>query len=138
MPPAPYHWELRNGQSPWRPRDGAGLLSFNGSLFMLGGWRYRSDVPSGPGGLLDQKFENTIWTVDSEVWRSDDDGKSWQNVTARAGWPGRHTFGHVVHNAKMFVVGGDIYSDTNDVRALLIRPIYSEYILNIYILKYIF
>eukprot|EP01050_Picozoa_sp_SAG11_P018209 SAG11_NODE_2715_length_3051_cov_5.943089_1_plen_294_part_00 len=117
---AVYSWELRTGAASWRPRDGAGMLSFGGSLYLLGGWRYRVDVPSGPGGLIDDGFTNrdgvkAQWTVDSEVWRSDDDGRSWVCASPRAPWAGRHSFGYVVHDGKMWIVGGDIYSDTNDV-----------------------
>ena len=99
--------------APWRPRDGAGLVSFDGSLWLLGGWRVREDGPSGPGNLEDTAFEGTGWTVDSEIWKSDD-GSAWEYV-ASAPWPGRHTAGYVVHAGRMWVVGGDCYSNSADV-----------------------
>ena len=110
---AGYEIEPLTLDAPWRPRDGAGLVSFDGSLWLLGGWRVREDGPSGPGGLEDTTFEGTGWTVDSEIWKSDD-GSAWEYVT-HAPWPGRHTAGYVVHSGRMWVVGGDCYSNSADV-----------------------
>ncbi|OYW24204.1 MAG: hypothetical protein B7Z55_02790, partial [Planctomycetales bacterium 12-60-4] len=33
-----YEWELITLQAPWAPRDGAGVLSFQGKIWLLGGW----------------------------------------------------------------------------------------------------
>eukprot|EP01048_Picozoa_sp_COSAG05_P000101 COSAG05_NODE_3_length_51333_cov_129.132080_1_plen_354_part_00 len=75
-------------------------------MYLLGGWR-----PCAEG---DQSFVGTRWTVDAEVWRSQD-GQAWECINHEAPWPGRHTAGYVVHDDKMWVVGGDIYCNTDDV-----------------------
>ena len=111
----PYRWRCATMNAPWRPRDGAGALSFDGGLWLLGGWRPREDGPTGPGGVVDTTFEGTNWTVDSEVWRSDDSGSSWYCVQSQCPWPGRHTAGYAVHQDRMWVIGGDIYTNSADV-----------------------
>jgi hypothetical protein len=112
---AAYQMRCVTMEAPWRPRDGAGALSFRGGLWLLGGWRPREAGPSGPAGVVDPAFEGTTWTVDSEVWRSDDGGSTWRCVQARCPWPGRHTAGYAVHNDRMWVIGGDIYTNSADV-----------------------
>ena len=112
---AAYVWENKTLQALWRPRDGAGLLSFDNALWLLGGWRLREDGPTGPGSLVDTAFVGTAWTVDSEVWRSDDHGCSWTCVQPQCAWAGRHTAGYAVHAGRMWVIGGDIYTNSADV-----------------------
>ena len=103
---ADFAWRCATLDAPWRPRDGAGLLSFEGSMYLLGGWHPCEDG--------DQPFLGTNWTVDSEVWRTQD-GVAWECITTEAAWPGRHTAGYCVHDGKMWVLGGDIYCNTDDV-----------------------
>jgi concanavalin A-like lectin/glucanase superfamily protein len=69
-------------------RDGVGGLSFQGKLWLLGGW-------------------NPSFTPDtnSEVWSSTD-GLNWTLVTI-APWERRHNAGYVVFDDKMWIVGGD-------------------------------
>jgi hypothetical protein len=113
--------------APWRPRDGSGLLSFKGRLWLLGGWRpfevtgdpaepaQRNTLPPlGVDEPAPQKFVDSAWTVDSEVWATEN-GRDWECVTREAPWPGRHTAGYAVLDGKMWVVGGDCYSNTDDV-----------------------
>jgi hypothetical protein len=70
------------------PRDGAGLLPFNGRLWLLGGWN--TEVrPS----------------TNSEVWSSGD-GRVWR-FEGDAPWEGRHTSGWLVHGERLWVIGGD-------------------------------
>jgi hypothetical protein len=72
----------------FRPRDGAGALTFEGKMWLLGGWN-PGDVP----------------TTNSQVWSSTD-GVNWGLVTT-APWEGRHDAGYAVLNNKMWIVGGD-------------------------------
>jgi hypothetical protein len=69
-------------------RDGAGALSFQGKLWLLGGWN--------PAYLP---------VTNSEVWSSED-GVNWKLVTL-APWERRHDAGYAVFNNKMWIVGGD-------------------------------
>jgi hypothetical protein len=84
-----HHWELLNDNPGWKPRDGSGLLSFDGYLWLLGGW----EAPE----------------MSSAVWRSKD-GRSWEHV-ADAPWPARHNAGWVVFDDRMWVIAGDEKSD---------------------------
>ena len=54
-----YGWHCATMHAPWRPRDGAGALSFRGALWLLGGWRPREDGATGPGDVVDTVFEGT-------------------------------------------------------------------------------
>lgn len=84
-----HHWELLTASPGWKPRDGSGLLSFKGALWLLGGW----EAPD----------------MSSAVWRSED-GRTWKHVTD-APWPPRHNAGWVVFGDKMWVISGDELSD---------------------------
>ena len=72
----------------FRPRDGAGLLSFHGQLWLLGGWN-----------------PDDLDSTNNQVWSSVD-GLNW-SLVARAPWEGRHTAGWLVFNDRMWVIGGD-------------------------------
>src|SRR5579863_1082826 len=79
---------MASGVLQFLPRDGAGPLTFNGKMWLLGGW-------------------NPIMQPDtnSEVWSSPD-GVNWTFVTV-APWERRHDAGYVVFNNRMWIVGGD-------------------------------
>ncbi len=89
----PYHWELVTMTAPFAPRDGAGALTLDGRMWLLGGWN--------PGDKV-----NFPRICNSEVWSSPD-GLHWTEVNEQAPWEGRHTAGWVVHQDKLWVVGGD-------------------------------
>lgn len=69
-------------------RDGAGALSFQGKMWLIGGWN---------GSYTPQ--------TNSEVWSSVD-GLNWALETI-APWERRHDAGYAVLNDKMWIVGGD-------------------------------
>jgi hypothetical protein len=69
-------------------RDGVGALSFQGKMWLLGGWN-----------------PNFQPDTNSEVWSSTD-GINWTFVT-RAPWQRRHDAGYAVFDNKMWIVGGD-------------------------------
>jgi hypothetical protein len=80
------------------PRDGAGVVTLNGKMWLLGGWN--------PG---------TSPITNSEVWSSPD-GVAWTFVST-APWQGRHAAGWASFDNKLWVVGGDDNSGNyqNDV-----------------------
>lgn len=88
-----YRWTAVNENAPMAPRDGAGLLSFKGKMWLLGGWNPKDK----------KNFPNNC---NSEVWSSVD-GVIWNPETLKAPWEGRHTAGYAVHAGKMWIVGGD-------------------------------
>lgn len=98
-----YKWVKVNMKSDFAPRDGAGALVFNNKMWLLGGWN-PDDNKSFP------------MTTNNEVWSSTN-GFKWklekentflnQDFNRSIDWEGRHTAGYVVHNNKMWIVGGD-------------------------------
>ncbi len=99
-----YRWTNRTMNARFAPRDGAGALSFQGRMWLIGGWSPR-----------DKKFFPRI--CNNEVWSSVD-GRDWtlvkpntfldQTFDASKDWEGRHTAGYVVYRGRMWIVGGDV------------------------------
>lgn len=88
-----YKWTCVTLNAPYAPRDGAGIVAMNGRMWMLGGWN--------PGDKV--HFPKIC---NSEVW-STSDGLDWRLDVPQAPWEGRHTAGYVVHQGRMWIVGGD-------------------------------
>jgi N-acetylneuraminic acid mutarotase len=88
-----YRWTLVNAKAAFAPRDGAGALVFQDKMWLLGGWNPSDKV-------------HFPTKCNSEVWSSTD-GVTWTLQVAKAPWEERHTAGYVVHQGKMWIVGGD-------------------------------
>jgi hypothetical protein len=99
-----YQWKLVTDQAAFAARDGAGALTFNGKMWLIGGWNPSDKV----------HFPRIC---NNEVWSSAD-GATWtlvkpnsfldQNFDPAADWEGRHTAGCVVFKDKLWIVGGDV------------------------------
>ena len=85
-----YDWVEVTDNLPFPAKDGAGLLNFDGKMWLLGGW----DPPNNPPNH-----------THSEVWNSVD-GATWTYVDT-APWPARHCSGWIASDEAMWVVGGD-------------------------------
>lgn len=82
-------WRRVPHTGTWAPRDGAGLLNMGGALYLLGGWLH------GP-------VTNEVWkTVDLVHWE----------LLGHAPWPARHGSGWLVHDNRLWVIGGDLMDD---------------------------
>jgi hypothetical protein len=100
---ARYQWTKITTDAPFAARDGAGALSFDGRMWLIGGWN--------PG---DKQFFPRI--CNNEVWSSPS-GSDWTCVKPNTfgtaafdpanDWKGRHTAGYVVHRNAMWIIGGD-------------------------------
>ncbi|WP_437222840.1 hypothetical protein SH661x_002964 [Planctomicrobium sp. SH661] len=100
-----YEWEKITLNAPFAPRDGAGILSLNGKMFLLGGWN-----------PLQKDRETFPRICNNEVWSSSD-GRSWDLVKPNtltaspfdptSDWEGRHTAGYAVFRDRMWIIGGD-------------------------------
>ena len=98
-----YQWTQVTAEVTYAPRDGAGALTFQDRMFLLGGWH--------PGNKNDFPM-----ICNNEVWSSQN-GAAWTLVKPNshlgpqfdrsADWEGRHTAGYVIHRDKMWIVGGD-------------------------------
>lgn len=82
-------WRKIENRNGWAERDGAGLLLLNGELYMLGGW-------------LNGPVTNEVWkTADLTQW----------TFLGNAPWPPRHGAAWLVHQDRLWVIGGDLYAD---------------------------
>jgi len=88
-----YQWECVTKNAAFAARDGAGALTFNGKMWLLGGWN--------PGDKADFPM-----VCNSEVWTSSD-GNNWELELLQAPWEPRHTAGYITHRDRMWIVGGD-------------------------------
>ncbi|HVC97927.1 MAG TPA: hypothetical protein VND64_29925 [Pirellulales bacterium] len=100
-----FEWRQITMKASWAARDGAGILSFQGKLWLLGGWN-----PS----PAERKFFPLI--CNNEVWSSED-GVKWSPAKPNTfqdrsfdpitDWEGRHTAGYAVFRDRMWIIGGD-------------------------------
>jgi hypothetical protein len=103
-----YAWEEITLAAAWEPRDGAGLVHFDGALWILGGW----------DGATVANWDNRSTT--NQVWSSAD-GVTWTEELAHvtspvqtgagAMWIKRHSAGWLKHahagTSYVYVIGGD-------------------------------
>jgi hypothetical protein len=87
-------WDLVTRAAGWSPRLAAGAVVFNGRMWILGGTEnyYFGD---------DKSLKNDVW--------SSADGKEWKRETAAAAWSPRAYHAALVHDGKMWVLGGGNY-----------------------------
>lgn len=91
-----YEWcAVCDDDAPFAPRDGAGAITFDGRMWLLGGWN--------PAPEWAEFFPRVC---NSEVWSSVD-GTDWRLEVRKAPWEGRHCAGTAVHDGKMWIIGGD-------------------------------
>ncbi|MCA9450370.1 MAG: hypothetical protein KC931_24825, partial [Candidatus Omnitrophica bacterium] len=82
-------WTLVTGDAEWTGREDHTSLVYNGKMWVMGGWFDRSSI----FGRL-----NDVW--------SSTDGSQWEAATMEAPWSARYGHASVVHNGKMWVLGG--------------------------------
>ncbi len=88
------HWEQATNRAGWSPRLAAGIVSFKGRMWIL-------------GGTEDYYFGNDA-SLRNDVWSSAD-GKDWKLETSKAPWSPRAYHAAVVHDGKLWVMGGGNY-----------------------------
>lgn len=91
-------WTLQTTSPGWVARGGYGAIENSStSIFVMGG-------------------RNAAGTLLNDVWRSTDNGSTWVQQTAAAGWSARENFALVRQGTSLFVMGGtDAGGDLNDV-----------------------
>jgi hypothetical protein len=93
-----YQWTQVTSSAAFSRRDGAGGVTYDGKMWLLGGWLSGS-------------------TTYNDVWNSTD-GLNWTRVRLNTPyptsppyptniWEGRHCGGYAVFNNKMWIAGGD-------------------------------
>jgi len=87
-------WDKVTSAAGWSPRIAAAVVAFKGRMWILGGTEnyYFGDARS---------LKNDVW--------SSADGRTWTQITARAGWAPRAYHQAVVHQGKIWVFGGGNY-----------------------------
>jgi len=87
-------WKQVSKNAGWSPRIAAGAVVFKGRMWVLGGTEdyYFGDEKS---------LKNDVW--------SSADGKLWKQETAAAPWSPRAYHAAVVHDGKIWVMGGGNY-----------------------------
>lgn len=87
-----YIWQqLTNSlPSPMNKKDGLSGCVLNGKMYALGGWS------SGSG--MGTTYNNVLYSTD---------GITWTPSAKTPTWSGRHVFPVVVHNDRIYVLGGD-------------------------------
>ena len=101
--PPRYQWTQITDSAAFAARDGAGALTFQDRMWLIGGWNSADKV-------------NFPVDCVNDVWSSKN-GRDWSQqklntfgtdaFDAANDWEGRHTAGYVVHRNKMWIVGGD-------------------------------
>jgi len=82
-------WTQATNVPPWPARTGHSSVVYDGKIWIIGGYGY------GAGAY---RFHNDVW--------SSVDGVAWTPVTTGAPWAGRFEHASVVHNGKLWVIGG--------------------------------
>lgn len=97
------HWTQVTAAAPWPPRLWFSAVSYQGHMWVLGGW---SRVPE------------TNW---GDVWYSKN-GKDWTRLTAETIWKERHELSAWVLDGKIFVGGGHAKPLSSEVWSLRVPP----------------
>lgn len=143
-------WIQTTNNANWSRRSGHSSVVFNNKMWVIGGivetggYGYKNDVWHSSNGVAWNRatpsaswdartdhsslvFNNKMWVIGgqnsspsnnlkNDVWYSSD-GINWNRATSNAPWLPRRGHASVVFNNKMWVIGGDIRSNTkvNDV-----------------------
>lgn len=99
-----YSWTEISPGGYWEPRAGLQTVELHDRFFLLGG-----RTPNPPRMPIPVPGDSTIW---SDVWVSDDNGVSWQNILPSGEdthWPPRAYFKAVTLGDYIYVLGGQDY-----------------------------
>ena len=94
-------WEAATTDAGWSPRLAAGAVVFDDRMWILGG--------------TENYFFGDQSDLRNDVWYSCD-GKQWTLATANAGWSPRAYHQAVVHDNRIWVLGGGNYLPENEFR----------------------
>ena len=99
-------WTQQNASAGWSQRNShTSIILPDDSLLIMGGYDTYD-------------FDNMIYNCNNNVWRSSDNGTSWAEVNASAGWQERFSHSSVLlRDGSIVIMGGaDFYgSSLNDV-----------------------
>lgn len=87
-------WRLETKAAPWSARLAAGIVEFKGRMWVLGG--------------TENYYFGDDKSLKADVWSSAD-GRQWRCETVDAGWSPRAYHQAIVHQGKIWVMGGGNY-----------------------------
>lgn len=96
-----YTWQKVATNAPFGPRDGAGAITFNGKMWLIGGWN---------GDRFPLVCANDVWSSSDGATWVQERPNSFLDVTTfnyASDWEGRHYSGYHTFDGKMWIVGGD-------------------------------
>ena len=99
---SPWRNVIKNGEAPFLKTDGHQLIVFKDKIWILGGWlgKHSHGEATYISGV-------NYWT--SQVWCTLD-GIDWESK-GNAPWKGRHGFGCVVFDQRLWILAGDDHLD---------------------------
>jgi hypothetical protein len=100
-----YEWVKVTGNAAFAPRDGAGALSFQGRMWLIGGWNpdraQRATFPLICNNEVFSSADGLAWRLEKPNTFMD------KSFDPKSDWEGRHTAGYAVYKDKMWILGGD-------------------------------
>jgi hypothetical protein len=93
-------WDEASSMTPWPARYGHwSLRASSGNILVMGG------LSQDPTGDVDDDVDSVRF---ADVWRSTDEGLSWECVNPSADWGGRSFAATAAIGTRIYVVGGEI------------------------------
>jgi len=96
-------WHQEASNTPFMKRYTPNVASMDDSLYLYGGLRWL------PNDWCERFQTDCAVEGLNDVWRSDDDGRTWRQLVEHAPWAGRGLIhGHVVHDGQLWIMGGGL------------------------------
>jgi len=93
------NWTERTSAAGWEGRAGLSAAVYDDAIWVLGGSVNDDDAIGGPGGPPRIYF--------NDVWKSTDNGETWDLVTASAPWEPRAGGIALAFNGYLYMIGGE-------------------------------
>jgi hypothetical protein len=93
------NWVQKTADAGWEGRAGLSSIVYRDELYVFGGSKNDDQSIIGPGGPARIYF--------NDVWKSSDEGATWQEVAAAADWEPRAGAAVVVKDDFIYLLGGE-------------------------------
>ena len=99
---SPWRNVIKNGEAPFLKTDGHQLIVFKDKMWLLGGWLGKHNHNEATHSVGANYWTSQVWCMS--------DGINWESK-GNAPWKGRHGFGCVVFDQRLWVLAGDDHLD---------------------------